>query len=74
MADRNSKKNFLGSLVTKVTYEITTILIVGNAHPKNAIKKLSRSYTNGWPQQQEKLSGFLSDKGNLWKYDDSHSG
>jgi hypothetical protein len=43
------QKNFLGSLVTKVTYEIMTILIVGNAHPKNAIKKLSRCFMNGCP-------------------------
>ncbi len=31
----------------KVTNEVTMILIVANTHPKNAIKKLSISYTNG---------------------------
>ncbi len=32
--------------------------IAGNAHPKNAIKKLSRSFMNGRPQKQKTFSFY----------------
>jgi len=38
------------------------ILIVANTHPKNAIKKLSRSFMNGCPIQQKNFMCVFSDK------------